>query len=136
MRKRWAPYILLAVVLLSACGNTPTPAPRGLYDCAQNTPGTGDLETDIIGKWAFVENSSPQHFTFTNSGNVVRTWNSSETGEVLYTAHGYEVAGDVVSVTDHGDYTFVVDQRGLWSVLAGATDQGWTRCERAGGSAR
>lgn len=135
MWRRWA-IIVAAVLALAACSDSATRAPSGLYDCSENTPGTGDLATDLIGKWQFFENSSPQHLTFGMSGNVIRTWNTPETGEVLYTAHPYEVGDEVVMITDLGDFTFETDETGEWRVLAGSEDLGWTRCSRAGGSAR
>lgn len=121
---------------LSGCGVGAEPAPSGLFDCGTNTPGTGDLATDVIGKWQFFENSSPQHFTFIRSGSAVRTWTTPETGEILYTAHAFNINGDTVSISDYGDFAFDVDETGVWRVFDGSQDVGWTRCERSGGSAQ
>ena len=130
MRNRW--IIGLALILaLAACSNKADPEPRGLYDCSRNIRGTGDLEADIIGRWAFVQNASPQFFTFSEGGNAIRTWTSDEDDDVTYSAHPFGINGDVVTIADYGAYEFALDEDGFWTVIERGAEQEWMRCARA-----
>ena len=122
---------IAVIMVLGACSNESSEGPRGLYDCTRNTRGSGELETDIIGRWAFVQNASTQYFTFSEGGNAIRSWTSDEDTEVTYSAHPFGINGNVVTIADYGAYEFTLDPDGFWMVLERESEQDWMRCARA-----
>lgn len=132
MRLRTLRIGLALLLPLAACSDG---VPAGLdtsFDCRENTPGTGDLAADIVGRWYFVQNSSFQYFNFLDDGTAIRTWTSDEHDDVDYTTHDYTVQGTQVAIRDYGVFGFVLDGD-LWTVPDDTADTDWIRCLRTGG---
>ena len=122
---------MLLILSMSACaGGTSGQPPEGAYDCSINTPGSGDLASDIIGQWRFIQNASGQYHTFDANDTVIRTYTSDENDDVSYVTYSYEVQASAVVIGDDPmlGFEFSVDGRGVWSVSRDGVDQDWTRC--------
>ncbi len=115
----------IALVAMAGCSED-VPALQS-FDCSRNTPGTGDLETDIVTQWTWVQNASTQSFTFRSDGTAVRTWTSDEHDDVTYTTHDYSVDGNLVAIRDYGAYEFKLTDD-VWTVSDSSADTDWIRC--------
>ena len=118
--------IVLTLFLVS-CGVSDGAPPIGNFDCTEHAAGTGDVAADVVGRWFWIQNASPQYFTFEAGGSAVRTWTSDESDDVRHSRHQYFVEGDMVRIEDYGDFRFVFAD-GAWTVDDPAAITDWIRC--------